>query len=97
MKQYKTSTCRARCTLISKEGTSSKVDPNVCSKSSKRRKPKSRDTDSIIESVLNIGSHEQHYLALNNALKYPKLENQAADCVFFRECEKVHSAFTNME
>ena len=35
---------------------------------------------------------------MNNALSYPKLVNQAADCdSFWRDTEKVHPALTNME
>ena len=36
--------------------------------------------NSIIESVLDICSHKQQYLALNNDLAYPKFINQATDC-----------------
>ena len=48
--------------------------------------------NSIIEYVLNIGSHKQQFLALNDALAHTKLINQAADCVYFcreRERERV--------
>ena len=45
--------------------------------------------NSIIEYVLNIGSHKQQFLALNDALAHTKLINQAADCVYFcRERER---------
>ena len=49
----------------------------------KLRKPKSRATNSIIDSVLNEGSHRQQVLALNDALKHPKLIDKAADCGYF--------------
>ena len=80
MEKFKKSTYRARRTLISKVGIYGKVDHNTFSKSSKRRKSKLYATNNRIESVLNVGSHKQQYLALKVALTHPKLIDQAADC-----------------
>ena len=89
MKQYNISTGRARHTLIPKVGTYGKVDFITFCKSIKGRKSKSRATNIIIESVLNVGSKKQQCLALNNALEDPKLINQAVDCSYFsRERER---------
>ena len=83
MKQFKISTWRTQCVRISKAGICGKVDSNAFCKSSKGRKSKSHATNSIIESVLNIGSHKEQCLALNDNLSYRKLVNQADDCSFF--------------
>ena len=80
MEKIKKSTHRVRRTLISKVGIYGKVDHNTFSKSSKRRKSKLYATNNRIESVLNVGSHKQQYLALKVALTHPKLIDQAADC-----------------
>ena len=48
--------------------------------------------------VPSVGSHKQQVLALNDALKHPKLIDQAADCGYFwKESEKVHSALSLIE
>ena len=73
MNQFKTSGSRSRRTLLSKAGKYGKIDNNAFCKSDKGRKSKSRATNSIIDSVLNVGSHKQQVLALNDALKHPKL------------------------
>ena len=39
--------------------------------SDKGRKLKSRAANSMIDSVLNVGSHKQQFLALNDALRHP--------------------------
>lgn len=54
---------------------------------------------SIIESVLNVGSHKEQCLALNNALSHPKLVNEAADFLLFleKESKKVHYVMIYME
>ena len=54
---------------------------------------------SIIESVLNVGSHKEQCLALNNALSHPKLVNEAADFLLFleKESKKVHCVMIYME
>ena len=83
MKQFKTSGSRTRRTLISKADKYGKIDTNVFCKSNKGLKSKSRATNSIIDSILNIGSHKQQCLALNDALKHPKLIDQADDCGYF--------------
>ena len=57
MNHCETSTCQARCTLIFKAGICGKVDYNMFYKNSKGRKSKSRDTNSIIKSILNFGFH----------------------------------------
>ena len=98
MTQFKISGSQARRTLISKAGIYGKIDNNVFCKSDKGRELKSRATNSIIDSVLNVGSHKQQDLALNNALKHPKLIDQAADCgCFWKESEKIHSAMSIIE
>ena len=53
-----------------KTGIYGKVDSNAFYKSSKRKKSKSRGTKSTIESILNIGSHKQQCLVLNNTLTH---------------------------
>ena len=58
MKQFKTSGSRSRRTLISKASKYGKIDNNVFCKSNKGKKSKSRATNSIIYSVLTIGSHK---------------------------------------
>ena len=71
--------------FISKVGIYGKVDSNIFCKSNKEshiislRKSKSRVIKTIIESILNIGSHKQQCLALNNILSHPKLVNQVTD------------------
>ena len=98
MKQFKTSGSQSRCTLISKAGKYGRIDNIAFCKSDKGRKSNSRDTNSIINSVLNIDSHKQHFLALHDALKHPKLIDQAADCGYFwKESDKVHSALSIIE
>ena len=85
-------------TLISKAGKYGKIDNNSFFKSDKGRKLKSRATNSIIDSVLNVGSHKQQVLALNDALKHPKIIDQAADFGYYwKESEKVHSALSIIE
>ena len=87
-----------QCTLISKAGKYGKIDNNVFCKNNKGRNSKSRATNSIIDSVLNVGSHEQQDVAVNNALKHPKLIDQAIDCGYFwKESDKVHSALSIIE
>ena len=66
VKKFKTSGSRARRTLISKVGKYGKIDTNEFCKNNKGRKSKSRATNSIIDSVLNVGSHKQQVLALND-------------------------------
>ena len=67
-------------------------------KSDKGRKSKSRAANSIIDSVLNVDSHKQYVLALNDALKHPKLIDAAADCGYFwKESDKMHSALSIIE
>ena len=83
MTQFKRSGSRSRRTLISKAGVYGKIDNNVFCKSDKGRKLKSRAINSIIYSVLNVGSHKQQVLALNDASKHPKLIDQADDCGYF--------------
>ena len=83
MTQFKRSGSQSRRTLISKAGVYGKIDNNAFCKSGKGRKLKYRATNSIIDSVLNIGLHKQQVLALNDALKHPKLVDQAADCGYF--------------
>ena len=54
-----------------------------------------RAINSIIDSVLSVGSHKQQVLALNDALKHPKLIDQAADyCYFWKESEKIYSTLS---
>ena len=83
MKWFKTSGSRSRRTLISKAGKYGKIHNNTFCKSDKGRKSKLRTTNSIIVSILNVGSHKKQVLALNDALKHPKLINQAASCGYF--------------
>ena len=83
MNQFKTSGSRSRLTLLSKAGKYGKIHNNAFCKSDKGRKSKSRATNSIIDSVLNVGSHKQQVSALNDALKHPKLIDQATDCGYF--------------
>ena len=83
LKQCKKITCQSRCTLLSKAGIYVKVGPKVFCKISKGIKSKSYATNSIIESVLNIGYHKQQRLALNDDLAYPKLISKAAGCGYF--------------
>ena len=98
MKQFKTSGSRSRRTLISKEGKYGKIHNNAFCKSDKGRKSKSRPTNSIIDSILNVGSYKQQVLALNDALKHPKLIDQAADCGYvLKESDKVHSALSEIQ
>ena len=59
MTQFKRGGSRSRRTLISKAGVYGKIDNNAFCKSGKGRKLKSRATNSIIDSVLNVGSHKQ--------------------------------------
>ena len=58
MKQFKTSGSRPRRSLISKAGKYGKIDTNAFCKSNKERKSKSRATNSILDSVLNVGSYK---------------------------------------
>ena len=67
MKQFKTSGSRSRRTLISKAEVYGKIDNNAFCKSGKGRKSKLRTTNSITDSVLNVDSHKQQVLALNDA------------------------------
>ena len=98
MTHFKRSGSRARRTLISKAGKDSKIHNNAFCKSDKGRKSKSRATNSIIDSILNVGSHKQQVLALNDSLKQPKLIDQAADCgCFWKESNKIHSALSIIE
>ena len=83
MKKFKTSTCQSWSTLISKAGIYGEVDHNEFHKSSKGIKSKSRATNIIIESVLNMGSYKQQCLVLNDVLAHFKLIYQAADCSYF--------------
>ena len=83
MTHFKRSGSRSRRTLVSKASVYGKIDNNSFCKSGKGRKLKSRATNSIIDSVLNVGSHKQQVLALNDALKHPKLIDQDADCGYF--------------
>ena len=69
MTQFKRSGSRSRHTLISKAGVYGKIDNNAFCKSGKGRKLKSRATNSIIDSVLNVGSHKQQVFA-NNKVSY---------------------------
>ena len=86
-----------QCTLISKAGKYGKIDNNVFCKNNKGRNSKSRATNSIIDSVLNVGSHKQQVLALCD-LKRRKLIDQAIDCGYFWiESDKVHSALSIIE
>ena len=74
------------------------MNNNAFCKSDKGRKLKSRATNSIIDSVLNVGSHKQQVLALNDTLKHPKLIDQAADCGhFWKKSDKIHSALSIIE
>ena len=75
MSQFKRSGSRSRRTLISKAGVYGKIDNNAFFKSDKGRKLKARAINSIIDSVLSVGSRKQQVLALNDALKHPKLIN----------------------
>ena len=75
MTQFKRSGSRSRRTLIFKAGVHGKIDNNAFCKSDKGRTLKSRVTNSIIDSVLNVGSHKQQVLALNDALVHSKLVN----------------------
>ena len=59
MTQFKRSGSRSRRTLISKAGVYGKIDNNAFCKSGKGRKLKSSTTNSIIDSILNVGSHKQ--------------------------------------
>ena len=98
MKQFKTNGSRARRTLISKVGKYGKIDTNAFCKGNKGRKSKSRATNSILDSVLNVGSYKQQVLALNDVLKHPKLIDQAADCGYFwKESDKAHSVLSIIE
>ena len=98
MNQFKTSGSLSRCTLISKAGKFGKIDNNTFCKSDNGRKFKSRGANSIIDFVLNVGSHRQQVLALNDSLKHPKLIGQAADCGnFWKENDKVNSALSIIE
>ena len=98
MTQFKKSGSRPRRTLIPKAGVHGKIDNNVFCKSDKGRKLKSRTTNSIIDSVLNVRSYKQQVLDLNDALNHPKLIDQAADCDYFwKKSEKVHSALSIIE
>ena len=97
MKQYKTSRCRGRRTLISKLGVYGNIDFNAFCENSIGIKSKSRATNSIIEPVWNINYHKQQCLTLNDTLVHPKLTNQATGCGYFlRESEK-DSMLKNME
>ena len=98
MTQFKGSGSQSRRTLISKAGVYGKIDNNAFCKNDKGRKLKYRTTNSIIDSVLNVESHKQQVLALNDALKHPKLIDQAADCGYFwKESENIHSALSIIE
>ena len=98
MTQFKRSGSRSRRTLISKAGKYGKTHNNAFCKSDKGIKSKSRATNSIIDSILNVGSHKQQILALNDTLKHPKLIDQAADCGYFwKESDKIHSALSIIE
>ena len=81
--QFKRIGSRSRRTLISKASVYGKIDNNAFCNSDKGRKLKSRATNSIIDSVLNVGSHKQQVLALNDALKHPTLIHQATDFGYF--------------
>ena len=77
-------------------GKYGKIRTNAFCKSDKGRKSKSRATNSIIDSILNVGSHKQQVLALNDAFKHPNLIDQATDCGYFwKERDKVHSGAVN--
>ena len=98
MTQFRKSGSQSRRTLISKACVYGKIDNNEFCKSDKGRKLNSRATNSIIDSVLNVGSHKQQVLALNDTLKHPKLIDQAVDCGYFwKESEKFHSALSIIE
>ena len=79
MKQCKTHTCRTRRNFISKAGIYDRVDSNAFYKSSKDTKSKSRATNNIMDSVLNVGYHKQQTLALNHSFAHLKVINQAAN------------------
>ena len=81
--QFKKSGSRSKRTLISKAGKYGRIHNNSFCKRDKGGKSKSRATNSIIDSVLNVGSHKQQVLALNDALKHPKIIDQATDCGYF--------------
>ena len=98
MAQFKRSGSRSRRNLISKAGKYGKIHNNAFCKSDKGRKTKSRAINSIIYSDLNVGPRKQQVLAFNNALKHPKLIDQAADCGYFwKESDKIHSALSIIE
>ena len=98
MTQFVGSGSRSRRNLISKVGVYGKIDNNAFCKSDQGRKLKSCATNSIIDSVLYVGSHIQQVLALNDAIKHPKIIDQAAVCGYFwKESEKVHSTMFIIE
>ena len=98
MKAFKTNGSRAKRTPISKVVKYGKIGNNVFCKSDKGRKSKSRATNSIIDSVLNVGSHKQQVLVLNDSLKHSKLIDQATDRGYFwKESDKVHSTLSIIE
>ena len=84
--------------LFQKTGAYGKIDNNSFCKRDKGRKLKSRATNSIIDSVLIVGSHKQQVLVLNDSLKHPKLIDQATDRGYFwKESEKFYSALSIIE
>ena len=98
MTQFKRRGSRSRRTLISKAGKDGKIHNNAFCKSVKGRKSRSRATNSIIDYVLNVGSHKQQVLALNDDLKHPKLIDQAADCGYFwKKSDNIHSTLLIIE
>ena len=93
---------RARRRLISKSSSECTIDQEAFSftndgktrlPESTARSAKSRASNKIIESVLNIGSHKKQSLALHCALSHNRLFKQATDCGYFwKDNKRIHSA-----
>ena len=93
---------KARRRLISKSSSECTIDQEafLFTDDGKTRLPeitarsaKSRASNKIIESVLNIGSHKKISLALHCALSHNRLFKQATDCGYFwKDNKRIHSA-----
>ena len=93
---------RARRRLISKSSSECTIDQEAFSftddgktrlPESTARSARSRASNKIIESVLNIGSHKKQSLALHCALSHNRLFKQATDCGYFwKDNKRIHSA-----
>ena len=82
----------SECT-IDQEAFSFTDDGKTRLPESTARSAKSRASNKIIESVLNIGSHKKQSLALHCALSHNRLFRQATDCDYFwKDNKRIHSA-----